>query len=1361
MSLSVQSMIELIEGFKNRNVIITLKGDKLGVRAPKGVLSDEDKRLLALNKNQIVAHLNGSDDPNELFPLTEIQTAYWVGRQSSVLGGVGCHAYREFELGEIDLIRLQDAWNKVVSRHEMLRVVFTDDGRQRVLPSVPTYEFSITDASGCDDAPAHRDQVRATMSHHVFHPGKWPLFDIRVTQLKEVSHLHMGIDLLIADAASILMIYREWQHFYENLDVELPLPDRKFSDFVRTGEPDADDVAGAEKYWRGRLSELPGPPQLPLSALPSEIGAPRFTRRTVNLDASRWASVSANARAAGMTPSTLLLSIYADVLAAFSKTQHFLINLTTFSAPDGYAGVVGDFTSTLLVEVNGRLPSFIDRALKIQQSLVAGLEHDGWSGVRVARERARLNNEIDAAIPVVFTSVVGHQNKNETDKPLGWLGESIYSITQTPQVWIDHHVIEDSQGLSLSFDMVEQLFSTDLTGSIIESYQSMLLRVSGNDVEDAWQVKLGDHLPRRDLVERTSANDTARDCPERLLITGLLSIEKCRPAVTDAFGTVSFGELRTRAASVAKQLRAGKLEPGSLVGIFVPKSNLQIVAVLGALLADMAYLPIPAGSPELRRNRLIEHGNVDIVLTGRANSHLSWPHGVSHLYVDECDPIEGQTTTPQASPGDLAYVIFTSGSSGEPKGVMIEHQTACNTLEDINRRFCITSEDKVLGLSDLGFDLSVYDIFGLLGIGGHLILPDPERIRDPGHWSHLLREHRVTVWNSVPALASMLVEHNDGIYPDLKLFLLSGDWVPVDLPDKLRRIAPNARIIALGGATEASIWSNYFDTANLASDATSVPYGWPLANQRLHVLNEALQACPTGVTGGLYIAGKGLARGYLADATLTETKFFNHPDTGERLYSTGDLGRYLAGGAIEFLGREDAQVKIGGYRIELGEVEAALTGHPLVSEATAFVSGKGIEGRRLLACVVTKSQSGSDNSPAAGSDIDPGILSTTADRLGFRLKHQIKRPFGDKNQRVKLEGMPVLGTPERRSVRQYSATTIRHDTMAHLMACLGSVAGRDGPLYRYPSAGNTYPVRAWLHVKPGRCSEMSGLYMYDPGEHELECVSGACVFPIDAHAKFNRNMADSAAFAIYLVVDMEEIVPLYGNLSRDFCQIETGAMCQLLMEQAGRLELGLCLTGALDSTDLASTMALNDNRFLAMTLVGGIPGDNSNEASVGSGVSQQLRSHLAERLPGYMVPERIVIIDKIPLTANGKVDRNALSKLSITRDQVATEIADGVVEEAVAVIFSEVLGRTDIGRNEVVFDLGGTSIHIVRIHNMIKQRFQTQLDIVDIFRAPTVAGIAAQVATTSADTKAVDAGNTRGAMRRRPKRERRRNGEGS
>ncbi|WP_304942774.1 AMP-binding protein, partial [Vallitalea guaymasensis] len=280
-------------------------------------------------------------------------------------------------------------------------------------------------------------------------------------------------------------------------------------------------------------------------------------------------------------------------------------------------------------------------------------------------------------------------------------------------------------------------------------------------------------------------------------------------------------------------------------------------------------------------------------------------------------------------PDDLAYVIYTSGSTGVPKGVVIDHKGAVNTILDINKRFNIDHNDRTIALSNLNFDLSVYDIFGMLSCGGAIVIPESTKAKEPDYWIDLLDEKNITVWNTVPAFMQMLIEYDydnkliDNT--DLRLVLLSGDWIPLNLPDKIKAGFENAVVAGLGGATEASIWSNIFIVEDINDKWKSIPYGKPLTNQRYHILNELMEDCPNWVEGRLYIAGEGLARGYWNDEDKTKERFIYHSEKGERLYYTGDMARYFPDGNIEFLGREDLQVKINGYRVELGEVESAIS----------------------------------------------------------------------------------------------------------------------------------------------------------------------------------------------------------------------------------------------------------------------------------------------------------------------------------------------------------------------------------------------------------------------------------------------------
>ncbi|MGE5829254.1 MAG: AMP-binding protein [Micromonosporaceae bacterium] len=285
-------------------------------------------------------------------------------------------------------------------------------------------------------------------------------------------------------------------------------------------------------------------------------------------------------------------------------------------------------------------------------------------------------------------------------------------------------------------------------------------------------------------------------------------------------------------------------------------------------------------------------------------------------------------------------------------------------MQDLNRRFQVGPADRVLALSALSFDLSVYDIFGSLAAGAAVVIPTASRQHDPTHWTELVDRHGVTIWNSVPALMQVWLDAHgsahDSIGSVLRLVWLSGDWIPVSLPDAIRARYPKARIISMGGATEASIWSIWYPIGEVPPDWIRIPYGKALANQTMNVFDAQLNPCPVWTTGEIYIGGVGVANGYWADPQRTAERFFIHPETLERLYRTGDLGRYLPGGDIEFLGREDFQVKINGYRIELGEITAALRRQPGVGEALVAVHASPRTGRRQLVAYVMPTEHASD-----------------------------------------------------------------------------------------------------------------------------------------------------------------------------------------------------------------------------------------------------------------------------------------------------------------------------------------------------------------------------------------------------------------
>ncbi|MGI5286410.1 amino acid adenylation domain-containing protein [Nonomuraea polychroma] len=978
---------QLIAQLHGLGVRLWHEGDQLRYRAPAGVMTAERLADLRAHKAGILQHLRQEaglpdvrPDPagrHEPFPLTDVQAAYLLGRNDAFgYGGVACHGYMELAVSELDVTRLEDAWNRLIARHDMLRAVIHPDGYQQVLPEVPRLRIPVTDDP---------EEVRAELSQRVYRTDQWPLFDLRATP----GRLHFSIDLLIADYLSIQRLLTELDELYRDAGHERPEPEITFRDYVMaersTRQAGADRYERDRDYWWRRLDELPPAPDLP--RLDGE--GTGFERHTVTIDAVRWAALRRRAAEENLTPSAAVLAAYAEVVGRWSRSPAFTLNLTLLNRLPLHPQVdalVGDFTSLSLLAVEPGTPEagLADRARELQARLMTDLDHRTYSGVEVLRELARRKGRAEALMPVVYTSTIGLDQDADAPPPGSLLAEPpVAGLSQTPQVWLDCQAIEQRGTLVINWDVRTGVFPDGMIQDAFAAFTGLLDRLATGQ---GWAEPSPVPLPESHLQRRQAANDTA-PLPDGLLHEAVVAQARNAPgrsAVITPQRTLTFGGLLAEAAAVAAAL---KDVTGQIVAVSIPKSAEQISAVLGVLLAGAAYLPLDDDLPARRREIILRDAGARHVLT-RSGSGAQWPEDVRVIEVDTLE-VTGQEPPPasHAQPDDLGYVIYTSGSTGTPKGVMISHRAALNTVQDINRRFDVGYGDRVLGLAGLGFDLSVYDIFGPLAVGGALVLPDPARRTDPSHWAELIAQHAVSLWNSVPAQLQML-EHYLATAPAVELFtlrlgLLSGDWIPVGLPPAIRARLPLMELVSLGGATEAAIWSIAYPIDEVPAGWRSIPYGKPLANQTFHVLDAQLRPCAEWVAGELYIGGAGLAQGYLGDPERTAERFVVHPELG-RLYRTGDHGRYLPSGDIEFLGRTDSQVKIRGHRIELGEVETALAEHPAVAAAVALVDGDDALRRRLVAFAQVSAGAKADEAERAAV-ADAGIAAAEKGRAAADL----------------------------------------------------------------------------------------------------------------------------------------------------------------------------------------------------------------------------------------------------------------------------------------------------------------------------------------------------------------------------------------
>ncbi len=908
-------------------------------------------------RNNIVADSSKQHEP---FPLSDLQGAYLTGQMADMEYHVEPNYYIEADFDEsFDGPRFEQALNAMLRRQRANLPVLTEDMQLQVPTTLAPIKLMVADLRDLtpDAAQTALLQIRGELSRRVMPLDSWPWLGFQISQYCGKTRLHMNFSNFFFDAFAAMKM-SDAMHYYRNPDQPLSELTLNYRDGVLAYKKIEESARGqaSQQYWLDRVASLPEFPPIPLAANQNARSRSHLQRREMIFPENVWTAFKRKASKFGVTTTNAVYAAYAEVLACWSGSRHFLLsNMLTQRLPlhPQMMDIIGNFAAVYPLEIDWRKDApFYERARGVQMRLIEDGQHIYWGSARVWQALNRLNKTPGRAVsPFVVVSGLDMPPREQAN----------FGCLDTPQVLIDQQLWHLADGsFWATWDVNERFFADDVVDAMWSAFRALLISLAEN--ESTWSQHGFDLLPAAQRQQRELTNRTTEAIPDGLLHTLLPASavhSADKPVVISGSGTLSYAELHSRSNRLARQLRATGVKPGQLVAILLDKGCEQMVAAYGIQAAGAAYVPIDPAWPVERIQYLLENTGAAIVVTRIGlRSRLPMVLDSQVVCLDDPDRTAWPDTalTPPQQPQDLAYVIYTSGSTGNPKGVMIDHRGALNTVLDINRRFNISAQDVIFGISALTFDLSVYDLFGSVAAGATLVLPAASASTSPSEWMDLIEEHGVTVWNSAPSLMQLLVDVAEATrvnLPSLKTVMLSGDWIPVNLPQQIRQIAPNARVISLGGATEASIWSIYYPVDHHDTSRVSIPYGKALANQSWHILDAQGNDAPTWTPGTLYIGGIGLAMGYWRDEEKTNAAFVPHPKTGERLYRTGDLGRYLPDGNIEFLGRADFQVKIQGFRIELGEIEHALLAHPAIQNATLIARGEK-NGRQLVAFVVLK-----------------------------------------------------------------------------------------------------------------------------------------------------------------------------------------------------------------------------------------------------------------------------------------------------------------------------------------------------------------------------------------------------------------------
>ena len=855
--------------------------------------------------------------------------------------------------------QLVQGFRAVAHRHPVLRSHFRwdDAGPVQVIDERLIVTSSIVDWSANPEVELNR--YLANDRHAGIDTNTPPLHRLIVARTDpETWTMVWSFPHALLDGRSILIVLDDWFALANGQTLGPPPCEfSTFAHYVRAHESQIDHA-----FWRQRLDSLRAPTPLPAPFVsPIDVTPGAFGQVQKRLDRTQTAALRAVAAAHGATLNNCVQAALAITLGRYAREDHIAFGNVRACR---HAPVPGAETQVGLLM--NTLPFCV--GLSAQQTVGELL-----TKLR-AEQRDHAHHELDNLIAVQSNSQV----------PLGTplfhvilmfeSADFISSLRSRNAEWNRRQVrvisrpntpltLEANGGDELNLNFIydatrwdaafaEQVLAvlTTTLARFIAQPQARLAEITL--AEPAWQSFL-----------ETTYNATQWTHPnlgERL--HDLLWAQSLRTpnalALVGGDARLTHQDLCQQAARLARILQERGVSRSTPVAIFAEHGPVGVVCALAIMMAGGTYVPLDPTHPPDRLAWILASAGCQILITHRGQSSVLGATPAELIDLDKIDLKHGESTLPPcpATLDDPAYIIYTSGSTGKPKGVVISHRAVVNTIIDLNDRFVVTVTDRVLALSSATFDLSVYDAFGVLAAGGAAIFPVGTALRHPPAWLELMASERVTMWDTVPALMEMLLPFVDNVsaLATLRLAMFSGDWIAVTLPGRLRALAPHCQVFSLGGATEGSIWSILHPTDRLNLRAPSVPYGGPLRNQTMHVLDDALEPCPPLIPGEIAIGGVGVALGYWKDPQRTAERFITHPRSGKRLYRTGDLGRHLADGTIEFLGRIDHQVKIRGYRVELGEVEAALATHPAVKSCVVAACGDRKVAMRLVAYVVLK-----------------------------------------------------------------------------------------------------------------------------------------------------------------------------------------------------------------------------------------------------------------------------------------------------------------------------------------------------------------------------------------------------------------------
>lgn len=861
--------------------------------------------------------------------------------------------------GAADKNILEDILNTITRRHEALRTSFEMRDGQPVQIVHERLDISL------DYAIAHKADYDALMAAFVrpFELDKAPLFRTRLVSVSERKHLLMfDMHHIISDGASVNIIIREIAELLNGS----ALPDLtiQYKDYSAWHNRliNSEEMKGHEEYW---LKKYTG--EIPVLNMPLDFTRPviqsfKGDKLHFTIDEVLTSEIKKLTAHTGATPFMLLLSIYNILLSKYSGQEDIIVGMPVEGRRhDDLRPLIGMFVNTLAVRSRPEgVKPFEAFLQEIKGEILEAFDHEQYPFELLVD---KIGLKRDAGRNPLFDTTFVMQNMALKKFNAGGLAIKPYSYnSKTSKFDLTLEAVDKGDTIDCTFEYCTDLFKEESVKSLSAHFLNILTGVIDHPEVKISDVDMLSDEERFRLINEW--NDTDAEYPEEKTVHQLFE-ERAYKSPDDVAliyqdKTMTYGELNSKANRLARTLREIGVGPDDIVGILADRSFDMAVSIFGVLKAGGAYMPIDPDYPAERKKYMLENSGAKVLLLKPPFS-VDTSGLIKVVRLDDEASYSNTGSNPESvnKPSDLAYIIYTSGSTGQPKGVMVEHRNVVRLLFNEKFQFKFSSSDIWTLFHSFCFDFSVWEMYGALLYGGKLVIVSKEAAVDTRKFLDILKAEKVTVLNQTPSAFYNLISADSSAESDissLRYVIFGGEALKPLMLRPFKEKYPSVRLINMYGITETTVHVTYKEILSGDVENNISNVGRPIPTLKVFILDKDQNMLPAGVPGEICVGGAGVARGYLNNEKLTCDKFIALPYLCRgAVYRSGDLGRFLPNGDIEYLGRIDSQVKIRGFRIELGEIENALLKHPEIEETIVTVHETSGGDKKLCAYIRIKS----------------------------------------------------------------------------------------------------------------------------------------------------------------------------------------------------------------------------------------------------------------------------------------------------------------------------------------------------------------------------------------------------------------------